>query len=101
MPSVGDYTDPEASKNTIIVAVLAIIVVVLALMYIWGSNKEMRIEELPPLPPDEQTEQLKQVSTSDELDVIELDLLSTEPDTLDGGILEMEVELDSELKVKS
>lgn len=96
MPSVQDYTDPEVSKNTIIVAVLAIIVVVLALMYIWGSNKVMRIEELPPLPPDEQTEQLKQVSTSDELDAIEQDLLTTEPETLDTGLSDMEAELEAE-----
>jgi len=90
-------TDAETSKNTIIVAVLAIIVVVLALMYLWGSNNEIMIEEQPPLLPDEQTEELKRVSTSDELDVIEEDLMTTETETLDEGLPEMEAELDAEL----
>lgn len=91
-------TDAESSKNTIIIAVLAIVVVVLALMYMWGSSKALPIEEQPPLPPDQQTEELRQVSTSDELRVIESDLMITDMETLDDDMEEIEFELESELK---
>ena len=94
----------ETSKNIIIIAVLAVIIVVLALMYIWGSKiteqqlPEVR-EDIVAVPPrvDEQTEALKQVSASNELVDIEKDLDKTELDSLDADLVELEAEIDAAL----
>lgn len=95
-------TEPEVSKNTIIFIVLGVIVVVLALMYLWGSGVKQGMdsnktppETQIPLPPDTQTEALRQVSTSDELEVIEADLNATELDSLDANLDQLEQELDT------
>jgi hypothetical protein len=80
------------NANLIIVVVLAVIVVVLALMYLWGSAKT----ELPPAPPalvEETTPSL-----SDEVDVLEQELVVPEIDTLDAELDTMEAELDAELQ---
>lgn len=96
--------DSETSKNTIIVAVLAIIVVVLTLMYIWGAGIDKEITEdalieaelQAPLPPDESIEALQKVQTSDEMESIEADLSATDVDTLDADLRSMEAELNKE-----
>jgi len=92
----------SASKNIVIVVVVAIIIVVLALMYMWGARVQESmntpIEELPTLPAsDEQVENLKQVSTSDELEDIERDIDATELDNLDADLTELEAEIDAAL----
>jgi cytoskeletal protein RodZ len=92
----------KASKNMIIVVVIAVIVVVLALMYMWGArvqeNMQTPDENLPTLPAtDEQTEALKQVSTSDELDAIEDDLDMTDLDNLDADLADLEAEIEAGL----
>jgi hypothetical protein len=98
MPEAAHEDTPQ-SKNMVIVAVLAVIVVVLALMYIWGSQMatepEIEVPELPPVPVlDEQTEALKDVSSSDEVEAIAEDLETTDLEDLDAGLAEMEAELD-------
>lgn len=92
----------HASKNLIIIAVLAVIVIVLALLYVWGSSKTMAPEVLPdPLPlEDPQTDALLQVQTGDEVQVIEEDLNTTELDQLDVELDQMMVELDAQLETQ-
>jgi hypothetical protein len=80
------------NANLVIVVVLAVIVVVLALMYLWGSAQS----DLPPAPPA--LEEVVVIPLSDEVDVLEQELVVPEIDTLDAELDTMEAELDAELQ---
>lgn len=89
-------SEQGVSKNLIITVVIAVVVVVLALMYVWGS-KVGEPEILPPAFPaeDEQTMDLKKVSESDEIEAIEQDLLNTDLENLDADLNTFEAEIDT------
>jgi hypothetical protein len=99
------HPEQQSSHTMVIVAVLAIVVVVLALMYMWGANiqrKQLEAEaprETPPSIPqdDAQTEALKQVHSTDEIDTIVGDLENTELETIDVDFAELEAELEAAL----
>lgn len=86
-------------KNLIITVVIALVVVVLALMYLWGSKLRNEPDQLPPAFPaeDEQTMELKKVSDSDDLNAIEQDLTNTDLGNLDADLSDFEAELDASL----
>jgi hypothetical protein len=91
IPTEAIVTDKN-NANLVIVVVLAVIVVVLALMYLWGSAKT----ELPPAPSAIVEETA--LPMSDEVDVLEQELVVPEIDTLDAELDTMEAELDAELQ---
>lgn len=96
-------TGGETPKNLIIVVVVAVIIVVLALMYLWGSTVPTEMPEPDAETPtelsvtDDQTETLKVVSPSDEIEQIENDLSATELDSIDAELGAFEAELDTAL----
>jgi len=101
-PQNDEQFEHHSSRSVIIVAVIAIVVVVLALMYIWGSSIVLRDQtgnsqmELPPVPVvDEQVEELNDVSTSDDIDAIEEDIMNTDLDNLDNDLDQIETELNA------
>lgn len=95
-----------SSHNLVIVLVVAITVSVLALMYIWGSSVSNDLPTPPtehaPVPittsvEDPQTEVLENVNSADEITAIEEDLESTELESLDAEVKQIEKEIDSAL----
>ena len=94
--------DPSVSKNVVIVAVLAVIVLVLAFMYIWGSTTSepnpIVEPEIPVVPTPEPEVVVPNVSTSDEVGALEADLDASELETLDSELEQMETELDAALE---
>ncbi len=93
--------EPDSSKNLVIVAVLAVIVVVLALMFMWGTRIEEQPapEVIPPVetPVVEQAPVSVPVSTSDDVDTLENELVMPEIETLDDELQNLEAALDEEL----
>ncbi len=91
------------SKKVVIWVVISIVVVVLALMYMWGSSIEQgkmkdttmdqKIEDKVTVP----TDQMEPLSTSDDIEAIENDLDTTELSDLDGEFNAIESELDQML----
>jgi hypothetical protein len=92
-----EHMDKDASKNMLVAGVLAVIVVVLALMFIWGSSQTAPMPSTDPVP-DPVVE--VPVSPSDELGALEADLgLGTpEIDNIDVELEEIERMLDEELE---
>ncbi len=90
-----------ASKDMLIIAVLAIVVVVLVIVYMWGISAEkakapsdIQNTTLPALPEDlSRTEQIETVSTSDEIVDIEKDINSTNIDDIDAELDQVESDL--------
>lgn len=93
----------EVSKNIIIISVLAVIVVVLALMFMWGTSVQNKTvlentTEAPETPSQlENQDATIRISTSDEIVEIENDLNNTEIDTLDADLEALEAEIDRAL----
>jgi hypothetical protein len=95
---------PEATveaatpKNLLIVGVLAAIVVVLVLMYLWGSTlpgNDMALEQPAP-PPAAPTE--APLSTSSDVTALEADLNATELDSIDNDLNALDKDLDTALQ---
>jgi cell division protein FtsX len=107
--------EDHASKNLIIIAVLAVIVIVLALLYVWGATSNTSnqlVEEVRDAPAEGATleaetptipevdpaiEALQEVSATDDVATIEEDLDTTELEELDVELDQMMMELDQEL----
>ena len=97
----SDGEEKPVQKSMAIIAVLAVVVVVLALVYMWGISAEnakapsdMPSADLPALPNDDvKTDSLKQVSTSDDISDIEKDINSTDLDNLDTELDQVESDL--------
>ncbi len=88
------------SKDMLIMAVLAVVVVVLALVYMWGISAEKAKapsdiqNSILPTPPED-VPQADQVSTSDEIVDIEKDINSTDIDNIDAELDQIESDLNS------
>ncbi len=97
-PESREHMDKEASKNMLIAGILAVIVVVLALMFIWGSSKHAPVPAPEPVAPEPVTE--VPVSPSDEISAIEadLDLGIPEIDDIDAELAEIELMIDMEVE---
>lgn len=102
--------EPETSHNMVIIAVLAVAVVVLALMYMWGSSVQDTLQtpdgpvpaELKQTPTsvteDPTLDALNDTSSSDEMEEIEKDLRTTELDSLDAEVEQIEQEIEEALE---
>jgi len=100
----------DSTKKLIITIVLAVIVVVLALMYMWGARiipgtpVEEPAPEVPvpaepePVAQPEPTPESDPLSTSDEVSALEADLDMPELESLDSDLVDMEAELDQMLE---
>jgi|GEM_PF-3255217 len=105
--SMPPMTTPEGhtSKNVIIIAVLAVIVIVLSLMYLWGIRAAQQEVTLPsdfpaePAMPQGTPSDMQQaeLSTSTDINAIETDLDSTSLDNIDSDVAAMEADLDAAL----
>lgn len=93
-----EHMDKDASKNMLVAGILAVIVVVLALMFIWGSSRHAPVSVTEPVAPDPVVE--VPVSPSDELGALEgdLELGTPEIDDIDAELEEIERMLDEELQ---
>lgn len=96
--------DERGKKDHILIMVIAVIVVALALAYLWGSGVgnrtviETEPDILPPMLPQEDAQVEVIVPTaSDEINAIESDLLRTDIENLDAGLETLEAELQGAL----
>ncbi len=104
--SLEEVATSKASENKIILVVFAVVIIVLALMYIWGTNvansPDVDEPNLPPLHDEvdvnEEIKAIEQVNISDEIDLIQEDLMTTELENLDKDLESMEAELDVALE---
>jgi hypothetical protein len=87
----------ESNPNTVIIVVLGVIVVVLALMYIWGTRMGT---DMPPQPLPAETEVPAEPTLpldSDAVPALEMELNAADVESLGSELDELEAELDAEL----
>ncbi len=88
--------EDHVAKNLLIIGVLALIVVVLALLYVWGSVAQLEEELAPELPAlDPVQAAWAELGTSTDVEAIEADLENTELEPLDAELDQLMTELDA------
>lgn len=101
-PREDVHTQKPSSNPVIFASMLALIVVILALVYMWGSSRAGNEVSQPPetYPPelpqsDTESEAYESTYAPDTLDAIERDLISTDIESLDAELDSIESELDT------
>jgi hypothetical protein len=90
MPETMPGEKPKGSSaGPVVGAIIIIVIIVLGGLYFWGKK-------LAEAPVDEETLELQEVNSSDDLADIEADLENTELDSLDSDFGELEAELEGE-----